>query len=243
MARRVQKKAAAQVVQRQLAAEARWRRLIWTAVASTVALVIAASIGYGLWRAQAAKDYATPAYINPAKDGVALVSAPGRPVVDFYVNYQCAHCRDFENEVAPLVEQWITDRTVQLVYHPVPSSSSANSDDYSTRASSAAGCAADSGKLHEFNKALFAKPLPKTEAEAGNDRLIQVGNEAGLTDATFAQCVQAGTYKGWAHHVADGFIKQGLSETPTVLINGKKVKPESGETWTAALTRAVSVGS
>ncbi|MEV1285543.1 thioredoxin domain-containing protein [Micromonospora sp. NPDC049679] len=218
MSKRAEQKQSARVVRDQIARERRRRRTLWTSVIAVVALVIAGTIGYGVYASQRPSSYTAP---PGATDGGAAVAVGSGPVkIDLYEDFICPSCRRFEQESGATLDQLVAANKVTLIYHPVAYLDRFSSTRYSTRSSAASGCAAEGGKYREYAKALFERQPPEGGAGLSDDELVAVGTGLGLGD-TFGQCVRSGKYTAWTAHVTDVASKRGVTGTPSAYVNGK----------------------
>jgi protein-disulfide isomerase len=125
---------------------------------------------------------------------------------------------------------------IALTIHPIAILDNRSTNQYSSRAAAAAGCASDGGKFLAYNDALYGNQPEEGTAGPTNDELIATGKNIGLGDS-FATCVNDGTYKTWPDHTTDAASARGVSGTPTVFVNGTKVNPTLAEV-TAAIAAA-----
>jgi protein-disulfide isomerase len=232
---RVREKQANRVIREQLAREQRRRRTIIVSIVAVVALVLAGLVGWAVYEAQKPPaSFATPAHATG--DGTGIVAASGPVPVELYVDYLCPNCKNFEDAASATIDQLVAAGKINLVYHPIAIlDRSTNPPGYSTRAGSAAGCAADEGKFLEYTKALFAQQPAENSSGLTDDQLVQIGAGAGLSSPSFGQCVHVGKYKAWMAHNTDSAAGKGINGTPTVLVAGKPTEPTP-----AALTAAVN---
>jgi hypothetical protein len=92
----------------------------------------------------------------------------------------------------------------------------------SAEAVSAWGCAIDAGKAMEYSALVYANQ-PTEGAGFTTAQLIDFGVQAGIGGAeleTFTQCVEDGTYLGWAVNSTALFYEQNVPGTPTGFLNG-----------------------
>ncbi|CAM5495945.1 DsbA family protein [Streptomyces griseorubiginosus] len=216
-----------------------------TTVVSLVAVVVvaaAALVGAGLVRAtNTAPDKApsrVPAGVAADKSGVA--ASTGAVRVDVYLDYLCPECRRTERALNSALGSLRSRGGVSVVYHPV-----AFLDDrsapagYSTRAASAAACAADAGRFEQYSTVLFAKQPAEQGPGLSEAQLIAAGKEAGITRDSFARCVEDARFRPWVQYVSDVAASRKVALTPTVTVDGRRVDvtgPDPG----AALTREVT---
>ncbi len=133
---------------------------------------------------------------------------------------------------------------VRVVHHPV-----AFLDDrsapagYSTRAASAAACAADQDTFEPYTAALFDEQPPEQGPGLDTDRLVALGRDVGITGASFERCVRDGTYRPWVTYVSDVAASRGVALTPTVKVDGKRVEvsgPDRAEAFVRAVEESLS---
>ncbi|MBO0870875.1 MAG: thioredoxin domain-containing protein [Micromonosporaceae bacterium] len=122
------------------------------------------------------------------------------------------------------LDQMVSAGRITLIYHPIAIlDQSTNPSGYSTRAGSAAGCAADGGKFLEYTKALYAQPPAEGSSGLTDEKLIQIGNGIGLTGDTFSQCINTSKYSGWMANNTDAASGRHIQGTPTVFVAGKQI--------------------
>lgn len=241
MSKRSGQKQAARVVREQLEAERRRQRRLWVTVAAVVVLLVAGLIGWGVWRAQRpGADFAIPAGVaSDGGDRSGLVVAGDGPVtVEVYLDFLCPACRQFEVVTGPELDRLLAENKIKLVWHPLGFLDRLSTTDYSTRAASAAGCAADAGKLKAYGEALFAAQPPEGGPGLSDDELVEVGGPVGLNAPEFAQCVRSLKYEDWVDHVNDRAAERGVNSTPTVFVDGTVVEQPTPESVRAAVDAA-----
>jgi protein-disulfide isomerase len=179
-----------------------------------------------------------PAGANASGDGIALGSGP--VPIDAYIDFQCPFCRMFEERSGATLARLVSEDRVTLVYHPLGFLDQLSTTRYSSRASSASGCASDAGAFAPFKDALFANQPPEGGAGLSDEELVVLGQAAGIDDAAFARCVTGHAYLEWTAYVTERALARGVSGTPTVLVAGVPVpaNPDTIEAAVAAVTEA-----
>ena len=144
-------------------------------------------------------------------------SAPVK--VDFYEDFQCPHCRDFEVVNNTFVNGLVQAGKIHAIYHPM---SFIGPESVTTAAASA--CAADQGKFLDFHKALFQnQPATENSGYWTNATLIKLGNSVGISSSKFADCINNGSYLNWTKNIENDAAAKNVNSTPTVFINGKAI--------------------
>lgn len=227
-----EKRAAARLVREQLEREKRRKRAVWTSVIAVFALIIGGFVGWAVYASQKQGEVHIPRGAN--QDGNAIVTGSGPVIVEDYIDFICPHCKTFHDEAKDTIQQLIDENKITLVQHPVAYLDRFSTNRYSTRATAAVGCAADDGKFSEYVDVLFANQPAEGGPGPDDGELIRLGLQAGLTD-NFSQCVKDKRYVTWAKKVSDDGGKAGVTGTPTVFVNGKKVQASA-----AAIVAAVN---
>ena len=88
------------------------------------------------------------------------------------------------------------------------------------------GCAADQDRFLDYAHELFVNQPPEGSAGLSDAELDALGQAVGLTPG-FADCVARGTYLDWPPYVTARAVAAGVEATPTVLVAGVAVPPES----------------
>lgn len=241
MSSRKRQKQENQAARARAAAQRRRQRMTLTYVLVAVVILAAGGITAAVYLTQRtvsdSRDYALPA--GATRDSPGLSVSHGPVKVDVYLDYMCPHCREFEELAGSALDQFTTDQRIRLVYHPLNflNRYSAGSD-YSTRAASAAGCAADAGKLPEFTNMIFQRQPKENTPGLTDKQIVAAGHDAHITAASFGRCVRSHKYAAWVRHVSNEALNRGVHQTPTVFVNGKKIKSSA-----TALTNAVNAAA
>jgi protein-disulfide isomerase len=179
-----------------------------------------------------------PAGVSPAGDGI--TSGTGAVTVEAYIDFLCPFCRRFEQQTGPALDKMIADGLITLVNHPVGFLDRVSTTSYSSRASSASGCASDGGRFDQYAKALFAHQPPEGGPGLSDAELIALGQTIGLDEA-FGRCVAAHVYLPWTAYVTARAIERGVTGTPSVFVEGVPI-PAEGRPILAAVQAASTAG-
>lgn len=204
----------------------RRRRALLVSLVAAVVIVAAALIGAGLVRATNSDAREAPRRVpaGTASDKAGLVFSSGAVRVDLYLDYLCPKCRDTERALASELSTLKASRNVTLVYHPVTFLNAYSSPNgYSTRAASAAACAANQGKFEQYSAVLFDQQPAERGPGLSEAQLIAAGRDAAITGGSFAACVHDGTYDPWVTYVSDVAASDDVALTPVVMVDGRRV--------------------
>ena len=189
------------------------------------------------WMPAAPAPERTPAGASAEGDGIVIGDGP--VTVDAYIDFQCPFCKQFEEVAAPTLDRMITDRLINVVYHPMAFLDRLSTNHYSSRASASSGCAADGGRFEEYAHALFADQPPEGGPGLSDEELIDIGRSVGLDESAFAQCVLSRAYLDWAAYVTFMAGRRGVGATPTVTVDGVFV-PANPRAIAAAVAAGLS---
>lgn len=188
-------------------------------VVGMILLVVVAGAGAALASNHAVKSASKPSAVE-ASDGDGIGFNPNAPVkVDFYEDFQCPHCRDFEAVNNGYITKVITDGKIHAVFHPM-----SFIGNESVVMAAASACASDQGKFLQMRAALFANQAANENSGIwSNAKLIVLGHSLGIASTKYDECINNGQYLNWTKNVEDYAGKANINSTPTVLINGKPI--------------------
>jgi protein-disulfide isomerase len=172
-----------------------------------------------------------PAHALGANQGEPLGNAGAQVLVEEYADFQCPQCADFQRTVGATVRQLADQGRIRFVFHQQPILGRE-----SVLAANAATCAGDQGRFWPYHDLLYAQQAPENSGALSADRLIQLGEKAGIRSSGFVSCVREGTYEPWLRQVAEQGSVRGVNSTPTFFVNGEQA---GGLTTPAALLAAV----
>jgi protein-disulfide isomerase len=205
----------------QAAARKRDRRILIAVVAAFVLVVVAAGIGLQAWR-----TYRSPSAVPSSSVSASPVTiSNGQPIVlgssqapttiTLYEDFHCPHCADFEEQFDPIITQAQESGTARVELYPM-----SFIDEGSAAAANAMACAAEAGFGQAFYRGLFANHTLQWSDQQLIDLAAKVG---GTPSAAFQTCVTSKAHAGWVSSINAAAEKNGVAQTPTMLINGQSV--------------------
>lgn len=166
-------------------------------------------------------------------------TAPVR--IDVYQDYMCPVCGQFHEQSGTVLAASAANGTSRVFYHTLSFLDRVSQGtEYSTRAANAASCAADAKVFPVYNDLLFVNQPEENTPGLDDDKLIDLGKEAGADTPEFATCVRDLTYGAWVSDVTENAFDAGVSGTPTVRIDGKVVEDLSPEGLQKAIDEAAA---
>jgi protein-disulfide isomerase len=225
------------------AAAARRRRTVLGAVGAAVVVVVALVVVIVVQshRTSTSADAAAPTNTTGNGYVFAVGSADAPVTVDLYEDFQCPNCKALEDRTGSTLEGLVTAGTVQVHYHGMAFLNTEKNDDYSTRALNAAAVVASeagTGAYQEFHDLLFAHQPDEGGSGLTDDQLVAYAGQAGATSPTVAVDIKNLVYGQWVKGAEEQASKDGVTGTPTVLVDGSKLKDLSPAGLTAAVTAA-----
>ena len=205
----------------QAATRRRERWVLFGVLAGLVALVVGGGIGLQVWRTSRA-----PAAVSvPSQTAAPVTIATGRPVVlgeasapvvvTLFLDFHCPHCAEFEEEYGSVLDQARQSGRARIEVYPM-----AFIDDGSAAASNAFGCAAEAG----FGPAYYAGLFANRSLGWNDEQLIALAGAVGATaSGEFTSCVTSRAHAGWVQSINAAADQQGVTETPTLFVNGARV--------------------
>ena len=195
--------------------------LIVGSIVGALVLVVAIAVAaFVLWPAgddeNSANGGATP---TAANEDHGIVIGGGPVEVDIWLDFGCPPCKTFDQANSEKIMQLSATNRIKVVYHPLNFLDQNFSDEYSTRAASAAVCAADEGQFEAYAGYLFDNQPAEGGPGLTEEQLVSGGTGLGLGDA-FTTCVHDVRYEAW---IDAGTAAMTVASTPAASINGTEV--------------------
>lgn len=208
------------------------RRLRWATAAAAVVLVAVAAIGFTVTYEQNKPigNIAVPAgAVGPhGTSGIQFGAADAKVTLDVYEDFQCPVCQAFEAVTGQDLKTLYGSGQVRVRYHPLAFLNHASTTDYSSRSANVAACAADSKVFPAVHDQLFGGQPKEGTAGLSDDQMIELARGVGAVEKAFVSCVAKGKYNDWVNAVTEAASKAGITGTPTVLVNGKRITEPNG---------------
>ena len=204
------------------AARRRGERQPWwqrpQAIVALIAVFVVAGVAFQALRSNSGSGGTIVRPPGVAADGGVTKGLASAPVaVTEYGDFQCPHCAEFQQTVGPTIDKLVAAGTIRFTYVPI-----AFIGQESSLASNAAYCAGTGDgfwKLHDY---LFAHQAAENSGAITTASLTSAGTSVGVNGAEYATCVKDGTHLPFVSHVTDLASQRGVSQTPTLYINGSQ---------------------
>jgi protein-disulfide isomerase len=154
-----------------------------------------------------------------------------KPVtVALYEDFQCPICKQFE-EGAPgaFLAQQVKAGKITIQYRPFAFLNTSGNDHYSNRAASAGMCVYEQGgaaAYKKFHDVLYANQPDEGGSGLTDNVLVGYANQVGATG--LKTCIKTNKYVPWVVKAKAKGSAEGVSGTPTVMINGKIINGATG---------------
>jgi protein-disulfide isomerase len=152
-------------------------------------------------------------------------NAPAKMLV--FSDFMCPYCGQFASQIEPqLKAEYIDKGRLQLVFYDFPLG---GSHIHSFLAARAARCAGDQNKFWEYHDLLFGRLSDwGTSATPPVNQLIDYSNQVGINRDEFGQCLKSDKYQDVVSASRKLGDQLGVNATPTLILNGKRVRGEIG---------------
>ncbi|MEU5989365.1 thioredoxin domain-containing protein [Spirillospora sp. NPDC047418] len=158
------------------------------------------------------------------QDGSVAMAKPGvtAPVLDVWEDFQCPACKGMEARLGATMKQLAADGELKVVYRPFQLFQQEPLMSNSRRAANAAACM-PADHWVEYHDRLYAEqPEEGTKGFLPKD-LIAWAADLGVTDPSFAACVNGEQKMETVDQASALAGKSGVDSTPYLALNGKKV--------------------
>jgi protein-disulfide isomerase len=212
----------ARLAAEQAAARKRDQRILIAVVVGFVLLVVAAGIGLQAWRTNRSPSAVPSSSVSASPvtltggQPIVLGSLEAPTTITLYEDFHCPHCADFEEQFGPVITQAQESGAARVELYPM-----AFIDEGSATASNAMACAAEAGFGQAFYLGLFANHT----LQWSDEQLIDLAAKASGAPPSeaFKTCVMNRAHADWVSSINATAEKNGVAQTPTMLINGKSV--------------------
>jgi protein-disulfide isomerase len=149
-------------------------------------------------------------------------SATTAVTLDVWLDYQCANCAVFDREILPqIVSKYVSTGEIRIFFFDFDVEDSATGGHESLDAANAARCAADLGKYETYRDVLFASQGEPGSGAFATDRLLALGDQAGVDMTAFQACANAGSHDADVRADTTAAMAAGLTGVPAVAVNGQ----------------------
>jgi protein-disulfide isomerase len=157
-------------------------------------------------------------------------NAPAKLLV--FSDFMCPYCGSFAQQIEPqLKSQYIDTGKMQLVFYDFPLG---GAHVHSFLAARAARCANDQNKFWEYHNTLFGRLSDwGVKQTPPVDQFVNYAGELGMDKGAFGQCLKSDKYQDVVSASRLLGDQLGVNATPTLILNGKRVRGEIGLDWNA----------
>ncbi|KJY29217.1 MULTISPECIES: DsbA family protein [Streptomyces] len=233
------------------------RRQVFVAGGVVAALALAGGIGYavvqssqpGYWEKAAEAPLVKPKNTEGADGLTVVIGKPeAKKTLELYEDSRCPACAAFEQTVGEQVRKDVDSGKFKLRYIGATFIDNGAKGEGSKNALSALGAALNVSPeaFLDYKAALYSKALhpdERVDSFAKDDYLLKVADTVPALkgNAEFKKAVEDGTYDRWAMDMSKSFDKSGVTGTPTLKMDGKKIDtPATPEAFTAAIDKAIA---
>jgi protein-disulfide isomerase len=224
----------------------RTRRQLTVAGISVLTLAVAGGIGFGVMKmnepsawdeAKNAKNVTVPKNATGENGTTVVIGEPGaKKTLELYEDPRCPACAAFEQGAGETLAKDVADGKYKVKFVGATFIDGMASGEGSRNAMSALGAALDVSPeaFSAYKAALYSKEFHPTESKddfAEDSYLLKVADSVPALkgNAQFAKNVKDGTFDAWAMKMSAEFDKSGVSGTPALKMDGKKVTVEGTE--------------
>jgi len=241
-AQRAAERAAA--IRREDARRQRRRRTV--VVGAAVFGVLTVIVGIALV-VQSTRDTTGQATTPPngvvATFGIPLGRDAAPVTVEVYEDFMCPFCGQFEAAAGKVLKEYAASGGVQVQYKAVAYLDRfSNGSDYSTRAMNAVGVVLDEAGREAalaMHDALYANQPAEDTTGLSDDELVDLAGAAGADPTVVEGPIKDRKFEQWVTNANDEANKNGVTGTPTVLVDGETVEFRNVEELLANTKSAV----
>jgi protein-disulfide isomerase len=161
-------------------------------------------------------------------DGLTM-GDPNAPVkVIEFADFQCPGCGNYWSTIEPdIIKNYVATGKVFYTFAPfsfVGSFVQNNPWDESIKSAEAAFCANDQGKFWDYRDYVFGNQSGENQGHFSREMLIAFAQKLELDKKAFTKCLDSGTHNQDVLDANDYAVSQGISSTPSFMVNGEIVQ-------------------
>ncbi|TDD72879.1 hypothetical protein E1293_32185 [Actinomadura darangshiensis] len=158
------------------------------------------------------------------QDGSVAMAQQGvtAPVLDVWEDFQCPACKAMEKRLGGAMKQLAAQGKLKVVYRPFQLFQQDPLMSNSRRAANAAACM-PAGQWVKYHDKLYAEQPSEGDKGFANEDLVKWAADLGVTDPSFAACVDGGQKMKAVGQASAQAGKAGVDSTPYLALDGKKV--------------------
>jgi protein-disulfide isomerase len=201
------------------------RRLIAIGIITLAAALVVFAVVWPQLRPVGEIITVTPAAL-PETDGLSMGDPNAVATIEVFEDFQCPACRNFTENTEPLIiQELVSTGKARYVFHHYPflDGNGVGSIGESDQAANAAMCANEQDKFWDMHSILFANWNGENQGAFSNRRLQAMAESVGLDMESFNSCFSARKYESEIQADFDLGQQMGVSGTPTVFVNGRRV--------------------
>jgi protein-disulfide isomerase len=209
-------------------------------------LAIAGSAGYAImqagkpsnWEAaSSAKSVVAPKNTEGENGMTVVIGKPAaKKTLELYEDARCPVCAIFEQTVGETVKKDVDAGKYKIKYIGATFIDNIDNGEGSKNALSALGAALNVSPeaFIDYKAALYSARFHPEESEdkfAKDSYLLKVADSvpALKSNSEFEKNIEDGTFDAWAMKMSAAFDKSGVTGTPTLMMDGKKVTAEGSD--------------
>ena len=171
------------------------------------------------------EELRAPVAVVPAglAEGRTLGDANAPVTVEIWSDFQCPACRAFAQQTeGAIIDEYVVPGTARLVYRDAAFQGQRGGSNYdeSVESAAAARVAADQGLFWQMHGWLFANWNGENEGAFRPERLREIASAAGLDMADYDAQMATGVHQADARAETSQAVSDGISATPTIIVNG-----------------------
>lgn len=164
------------------------------------------------------------------------IGDPAAPVtVVEYSDFSCPHCADLSNTMHQLIDEYVRDGRVKLVFKPITFVNPV----YSTPAAQAAICAGEQGKFWEMHDQIWTIFYANGSGGYVPRLLSPRAVSIGLNMSQYDACLSSAQTQADVNGVLDEARQMGITGTPAIYVNGEQSVFTGAETFYGQLAQLI----